>query len=176
MLELGRADAEGERPEGAVGAGVAVAADHHQTRLGEALFGADDMDDPLPLVIERYGWNALRRAAFEHRVEKPPRRCAEGVGIAMVSGNDMVGDGERRLRPERPQTTLLQPLQCLEARRFIEQLPVDPKQALAVAIVLDAMIVPELLIQRPRGVHPEGATCGPRTSFPGSASVGSPWR
>ena len=36
VLDLAGADAEGERPEGAVGGGVGVAADDGHARLGEA--------------------------------------------------------------------------------------------------------------------------------------------
>jgi hypothetical protein len=47
MLDLGGADAEGQRADAAVAGGVAVAA--HDGRAGQrkALFGADDMDDAL---------------------------------------------------------------------------------------------------------------------------------
>ena len=47
VLDLAGADAEGQGPEGAVGAGVAVAADDRQAGQGQAQLGADDVDDPL---------------------------------------------------------------------------------------------------------------------------------
>jgi hypothetical protein len=47
MLDLARSDAEGERADAAVTGGVAVAADDRRAGQGEALFGADDMDDAL---------------------------------------------------------------------------------------------------------------------------------
>ena len=47
VLDLAGADAEGQRAEGAVGGGVAVAAHDRHARLGEALLGADDVDDAL---------------------------------------------------------------------------------------------------------------------------------
>ena len=50
VLDLRGADAVGQRPEGAVGRGVAVAADDGRARQGEALLGADDVDDALALV------------------------------------------------------------------------------------------------------------------------------
>jgi hypothetical protein len=52
VLDLARADAEGKGAEGAVGGGVAVAADDGGAGEGEALLGADDMDDALSLVTE----------------------------------------------------------------------------------------------------------------------------
>ena len=50
MLDLGGADAEGERAEGAMRRGVAVAADDGHAGLGQALLGADDMDDALGML------------------------------------------------------------------------------------------------------------------------------
>jgi hypothetical protein len=47
MLDLRGADAEGQRAEGAVGRGVAVAADDGHAGQGEALLRADDVDDAL---------------------------------------------------------------------------------------------------------------------------------
>ena len=52
MFDFGCADAEGERAECAVGGGVAVAADDGHAGQGEALFGADDVDDALAFVEE----------------------------------------------------------------------------------------------------------------------------
>ena len=53
VLDLARADAEGERAERAVGRGVAVAAHDGHARLGEALLGADDVHDALAGVAHR---------------------------------------------------------------------------------------------------------------------------
>jgi hypothetical protein len=50
MLDLGGADAEGQRAERAMGRGVAVAADDGGAGQREALLGADDVDDALALV------------------------------------------------------------------------------------------------------------------------------
>ena len=53
VLHLARADAEGQRPEGAVGGGVGVAAHDRHAGLGEALLGADDVHDALAGVAHR---------------------------------------------------------------------------------------------------------------------------
>ena len=52
VLDLGGADPEGQRAEGAVGRGVAVAADDRHPRLGDAQLRADHVDDPLPVGAE----------------------------------------------------------------------------------------------------------------------------
>ena len=53
VLDLGGADTEREGPEGAVGRGVAVAADIGHPRLGQAQLRADDVDDALLGVTHR---------------------------------------------------------------------------------------------------------------------------
>jgi hypothetical protein len=53
MLDLGSADAKGQRPEGAMSGGVAVSADDRHTRLGDAQLRPDHMHDPLPIGAQR---------------------------------------------------------------------------------------------------------------------------
>ena len=53
VLDLAGADAEGQRPERAVGRGVAVAAHDRHARQGAALLGSDDVDDSLPGIAHR---------------------------------------------------------------------------------------------------------------------------
>ena len=50
MLDFRGADAIGERAEGAMRRGVAVAADDGGAGQGEALLRADDVDDALSLI------------------------------------------------------------------------------------------------------------------------------
>ena len=98
MLDLGGADAVGERAEGAVGRGVAVAADDRRPRQGEALLRPDDVDDALPrveLVV-----------IFDAELARVPGQfldlqAALGIGdaAAAVGGLDVVvDDGERLVR------------------------------------------------------------------------------
>ncbi len=49
VLDLARADPEGERAEGAVRGGVRVAADDRHAGLRNAELGADHMNDPLAI-------------------------------------------------------------------------------------------------------------------------------
>ena len=53
VLDLGGADAEGQRAERAMGRGVAVAADDGRAGQGEAQLRADDVDDALAHVEDR---------------------------------------------------------------------------------------------------------------------------
>ena len=52
MLDLARADPEGEGAEGPVGGRVAVAADDGHARLGQPQLRPDDVDDPLAVRAE----------------------------------------------------------------------------------------------------------------------------
>lgn len=52
MLDLAGTDTKGKGSESAVGGGVAVAADDGSSGEGEALLGADDVDNALALVAE----------------------------------------------------------------------------------------------------------------------------
>ena len=96
MLDFGRADAIGQRTEGAVGRGVAVAAHQRDAGKGETLLRADDVDDALALVelvvifeIEEFGVLG----------EISDLRLALRIGILLpaVGGRYVVIDHEQRL-------------------------------------------------------------------------------
>jgi hypothetical protein len=84
VLDLGGADAEGERPEGSVGGGVRVAADDGAAGLGGAEFGADHVDDALVAVLHVEELDAELGAVLTQRVD--------------LRGGDLVGDDEAVLR------------------------------------------------------------------------------
>ena len=79
MLDLGGADAVRQRAEGAVGRGVAVAADDGRAGQGEALLRPDDVDDALALVelVVIFDAEIARRSAPASRPAAPipDRRC-----------------------------------------------------------------------------------------------------
>jgi hypothetical protein len=52
VFYLAGADTEGQSPESAMGRRVAVTTDHGRAGEGEALLGADDVDNSLPLITE----------------------------------------------------------------------------------------------------------------------------
>jgi hypothetical protein len=83
VLDLGGADAEGERAERAVRRGVAVAADDGHPRLGEPELRPDDVDDPLAAGaggVDRHAeLGAVPRERVELRLrERIGRRAAVG--------------------------------------------------------------------------------------------------
>ena len=69
VLDLGRADAERERAERAVGRGVAVAADDRHPRLRQPELRADHVDDPFAAAAGREERNAELLAVAAQGVE-----------------------------------------------------------------------------------------------------------
>ena len=92
---FGISDAESQRSERAVGAGMAVAADQRKARKYEAQFRPHDMDDTLPFLPQIKEANALIRGEFAKRtveaaaelkcLRRPPGHAGDGV----------IGDGKR---------------------------------------------------------------------------------
>ena len=88
VLDLARADAEGQRAERAVGRGVGVAADDGHAGLGEALLGADDVHDALPGLTHGVAGDAELRAV-------------RGEGLHLLAGDLVLHpEGEVRLAPD----------------------------------------------------------------------------
>lgn len=94
MLYLGRADAERERAKRAVRRRVRVAADDGHAGEREALLGADDVHDTLPLVAHPKVVEPERLAVRLERVD-----LQLGLGVldparAVGRGHVVVGGGE----------------------------------------------------------------------------------
>ena len=115
VLDLARADPEGERAERAVGGGVRVAADDRHAGLGDAQLGPDDVDDPLAVGAERVerdaelvavGLQRLDLAAAEARRGSWPRSaCRRSARCGRRSRACGRGGGPRGRRaggPRRP--------------------------------------------------------------------------
>ena len=147
MLDLGGADAIGERAERAVRAGMAVAADERGAGQRKALLGPDDVDDALALVELVEIFEAEQLGVLG---EIGDLLLALGIGIllAAVGGRHVVIDHAQRLfrrahlAAGEPQT-----LERLRARHLMDQMPVDIDQAGAVRLFVDQMVVPDLVVK-----------------------------
>ena len=73
VLDLAGTDAEGQRAEGAVGRGVAVAADDRHPRLGDPELGPDDVHDALVLGAQRVDQGPANSSQLRSRVCVLPR-------------------------------------------------------------------------------------------------------
>ena len=152
MLDLGGADAVGERAEGAVGRGVAVAADDRRPRQGEALLRPDDVDDALPGIELVVIFDPELARVLGQLLDL---LAALGIGdaAAAVGGLDVVvDDGERLFRRAHLAARDAQALERLRARHLMDEMAVDIDEAQA-ALGVEDMIVPDLVVQRTRLGH-----------------------
>lgn len=86
VAALGRADAEGEGADAAMGGGVGIVADDGGARQADALLGADDMDDALARVAR-----AVERDAVPGGVAPDVDDAAAAALGQAVSGVPSVG-------------------------------------------------------------------------------------
>ena len=94
VLDLAGADPEGQRPEGAVGAGVAVAADDRRPGQRQPQLGTDHVDDPLVAALDVVERDAELAAVGPQRLDLPPRQAGRGCRA-----------GSRSARCDRPWRT-----------------------------------------------------------------------
>ena len=133
MLHFTGADAKGERAECAVGGGVRIATNDGGAGTGEAFFGADDMHDPLALIIHFEIGDAEFRAVILERLDLDAAGFVLDALQAVGRGRHvMVGNGEGELWVAQLAAGGAQALERLWARDFMHQMTVDIKQASAV--------------------------------------------
>ena len=152
MLDLARADAEGERAQPAMAGGVAIAAHDCRTGKRKALFGADDMDDPLlrgsraEIGHAEFGSITLKRgkllAAFDILDRNAVTLGIDARGRRQV----VIGHSQRQLGPADLAAVQPQCLEGLRAGHFMDQVAVDKHQGRAVLAALHHMGVPDLLV------------------------------
>ena len=153
MLDLGRADAEGERTERAMGRGVAVAAHQRHARQGEALLRADDVADALAPVALAVIFEPEQRGVLRQIGDL---RGALGIrigGRAIGGRHVVVGHQQRPLRRADLQAGEPQRRKRLRAVHLVGDLAVDIKETGAVRLGVDHMVVPDLVVEGTGPVH-----------------------
>ena len=153
VLDLGGADAEGQRPEGAMGRGVGIAANDGRARLGEALLGADDMDDPLAGIEKRDIGQAEIGGVLFQGLDLDARIVVDDGLVAVGGRHVVVGHRQARLRAARLAPGQAQAIKGLGAGHLVHQVAVDIQQAGAVGVLADDVAVPNLVEQRQRLGH-----------------------
>jgi hypothetical protein len=153
MLDLGRADAVGERAERTMGRGVAVAAHERGAWKREALLRPDDVHDTLAaielvVIFEAEQFGVLRKIG--------DLRSALGIriGLGAVGGRDVVvDDAQRLLRRMHLAAREPQSLEGLRARHLMDKVSVYVDEAGAVGLLVDEMVFPDFIVKRTRGSH-----------------------
>ena len=147
MLDLGGADAERQRGERAVGAGMRIAAHHRHARQGRALLRPDHMHDALAHVVHFEFVHAKLGAIAVQRLHLQAR---DRVGDALrAPGSRHVVIGYREDRSAAPQLApgQLQALKSLRAGHFMHQMAVDINQRGAVGFLPHHVSIPEFVVK-----------------------------
>ena len=153
MLHLARADTEGKAAEGAVRRGVAVAAHQRNAGLGRALLGADDMDNTLAFVEERYQRHIEIGAVLEERFKlHPGKLILDAVGLTN-GGNNVIRHGKKSVRPAQAPAAVAHAFKAGPARDLMGQVHVDIEKGRAVVVFGHDMAFPNLIEQGFRIAH-----------------------
>jgi hypothetical protein len=164
VLDLRRADRDGERAEGAVRRGVAVAADDRLARLRQPELRADDVDDPLVTGARSVEADAellrVRAQGVELRLRHRIRdRPGQGRDVVVHRRDRQLGAPHRSAREP-------QPLECLGGGDLVHEVQVDVEQRRLALLLQDDVGVPDLLEER--APHPHVSLlrpAGPATSW-----------
>ena len=147
VLDLGGADAEGERAERAMRRGMGVAADDGHAGQGEALLGADDVHDALANVVDVEQRDAELAAVLLQGLDLDARLLF-GDALRTIGGRHVVvGDRQGGVGAAHRATALAQALERLRARHLVHQMTVDVQQAGAVVLLVDQVRLPDLVEQ-----------------------------
>jgi hypothetical protein len=131
VLDLARADPEGQRAERAVRGGVAVATDDRHARLRDAQLGADDVDDALALGAQRVERDGELLAVSLERLDLDAAELVldERDRGRAVGRHVVVGGGQRAVGAAHRAAGEPQPVEGLRARDLVNEVQVDPQQA-----------------------------------------------
>jgi hypothetical protein len=147
MLDLRGADTECQAGEGAVGAGMRIAAYHRHARQGGTLLGTDHVDDALAAIVDVEIGDPVVVRVVVQRLHLQTRDGVRDALRAVGRRHVVVHDGKVGLHAPELAARLHQSLEGLRAGDFMQQVPVYIKQAGTVVVLVHHMGVPELVIQ-----------------------------
>ena len=147
VLDLTRADAVRQRAEGAVGGGVAVAADDGGAGEGEALLGPDHVHDTLAAVELVVIFDAEIARVLGERLDLERQLGIVDALGAVGGGHVVIDHGERLAGRAHLAPRHAQSLEGLRARDLVDEVAVDIKQAGAVRRLMHQVCVPDLVVE-----------------------------
>ncbi len=151
VLDFGGSNAERQRGERAVRAGMRVAADDGHPRQRRALLRADHVDDALPMVAEReIGFGAMRADIGVERFDLGARNRVANAVIPIAGRRVVIGRCDNRADAPGFAARELQSLEGLRARDLVHQVAIDVEQRRAVGFGADDVAVPQFVVKRTR--------------------------
>ncbi len=139
--------------EGAVGRGVAVAANDRRAGQGEALFGSDDMNDALTnIVLVEIFEPEIAHIVGERLDLETAFRVLDA--LAAVGRRHVVIDhGKCLLRRMDLAAGDAQRLEGLRTCHLMDEVVIDIEEARPVRMRFDDMVVPDFIVERARLGH-----------------------
>ena len=145
VLDLAGADPEGQGAEGAVRAGVAVAADDRQARERQPQLGPDHVHDPLVTALDVVERHAELAAVRPQGLDLPARQRV--ADVELILGRHVVVDGrERQVGASDPTPGQPQAVEGLRAGHLVDQVTIDVEERRLLGR-RDDVAVPDLLEQ-----------------------------
>ena len=133
--------------EGAVRAGVAVAADERDAGLRQAHLGPDDVHDPLAGVAQVEQADAeLAAVAFDGRHHLFGQAVGEGAGL-VIGGDDVVDGGQRPLGIHDLELPVAEHGERLGTGDLVDQVLADKELRLPRRQLAHGMRIPDLVEQ-----------------------------
>ena len=145
VADLAGADPKSHRPEGAMGGGVRIAAGDGGARLGDALFGSDDVDDALFSGRDVEKSHPVVGAVFAQLLD-------HGVGQSvlerlhpLVGRDDVVNRGEGSLRKGDFEAKIPKHTERLRAGDLVNEMRSDKELSRPVGQFSDGVPIPNFM-------------------------------
>ncbi len=147
MLDLGGADAEGQRAERAVRGRMRVAADDSHAGQRGALLRADDVDDALTLVAHAEQLDAVFAAIAIQRLDLGARQRIADTSGAARGRHVVICGGQHRAGAPRLAVRQAQAFEGLGRGHLVHHVAIDVEQRGTVALVAHDVLIPDLVVQ-----------------------------
>ncbi len=150
VLDLARADAEGDRAERTVRGGVRVAADDGHARHRAALFRSDHVDDALTRVTHREIDDAELGGVRPQCVDLLGRDRIGDRLVDVSRRHVVVLGGDRQVGSAHATAGQAEAVECLRAGHLVHEVQVDVQQIGFAGCRVHDVSVPDLFWQCPR--------------------------
>ena len=127
--------------------GVAITANDGHARLGEAVFGANDMDDAPVGAVHAVELDAEIAAVLLHLADLVGRNGIGNGHIQRGGGDAVVHGGQSLARPSHRQPLVAQPLKRLWRSHLVDEVQINVQDGWAVPLGHNQMLIPNFVVK-----------------------------
>ncbi len=147
VLDFAGADAEGESAKGTVSGSVGIATDDGLARLGDAEFGADDVDDALVLAVHVKEPDAEFAAVALEGFELEFGVVVEDGESAVSGGDGVVHDGEGEVGAADGAAFGAEAGEGLWRSAFVDEVAIDVDEGGLAGLLVDYVGLPDFFVE-----------------------------